>query len=157
LSNCIEWPAMKILKKFPPGILVWFLASASQIFPQDYVDSTTCRACHHRLYDEYLTTPMGSSFYSLEAKPLREDWRVDNKLYHAPSESYFEMLRRGESFFIRRYQVDENGREVHPFELRVTHVIGSGARARTYLHQTLEGRLVELPVSWYSQERRWAM
>jgi Tfp pilus assembly protein PilF len=100
---------------------------------------------------------MGSSFYSLEAKPLREDWGVDNKLYHAPSESFFEMLRRGKSYFIRRYQVDKNGREVHPFELRVTHVMGSGARARTYLHQTPEGRLVELPVSWYSQERRWAM
>ena len=67
------------------------------------------------------------------------------------------MFRRGGSFIVRRYQVDKRGREVHPFELPVTHVMGSGARARTYLHQTPEGRLVELPVSWYSQERRWAM
>jgi predicted CXXCH cytochrome family protein len=35
--------------------------------------------------------------------------------------------------------------------------MGSGARALSYLHQTPEGRLIELPVSWYSQEQRWAM
>lgn len=136
---------------------MWFLVSASETFSHDYVDPTSCRPCHQRLYDDYLTTPMGRSFYSMEARPPGEDWRVNNKLYHAPSESHFEMLRRGASFFIRRYQVDRNGREVNPFELRVTHVMGSGTRARTYLHQTPEGRLVELPVSWYSQENRWAM
>ena len=148
---------LTVLKLFLPAILVWFLASASQAFPQDYLDPTPCRPCHQRLYDEYLATPMGSSFYSVGAKALPEDWSVNNRFYHAPSESHFEMLRRGESFIVRRYQVDKHGREVHPFELPVTHVMGSGARARTYLHQTPEGRLVELPVSWYSQERRWAM
>jgi len=139
-----------------PAILVWFLASAPPAFAQDYVDPVTCKPCHQRLYDEYAATPLGRSFYSAGPKSLLEDWDVNNKFYHAPSESYFEMLRRGESFNIRRYQV-EGGREVNSLELRVTHIMGSGTRARSYLHQTPEGRLIELPVSWYSQEQRWAM
>jgi hypothetical protein len=100
---------------------------------------------------------MGSSFYSVGAKALPEDWSVNNRFYHAPSESHFEMLRRGESLIVRRYQLDQDERQVNSFELPVTHVLGSGIRARSYLHQTPEGRLIELPVSWYSQEQRWAM
>jgi predicted CXXCH cytochrome family protein len=148
---------MTVLGQHLPVILAWLLASSSQIFAQDYLDPTRCRPCHQRIYDEYVTTPMGRSFYSVGAKALPEDWSVNNKFYHAPSESYFEMLHRRESFIIRRYQVDERGRQVNSFELPVTHIMGSGTRARSYLHQTAEGRLVELPVSWYSQEQRWAM
>jgi predicted CXXCH cytochrome family protein len=140
-----------------PAILGWLLASASHAFPQDFLDPTSCRPCHQRIYEEYLATPMGSSFYSVGAKSLPEDWSVNNRFYHALSESHFEMLRRGDKLIIRRYQVDEGGRQVNSFELPVTHVMGSGTRARSYLHQTAEGRLVELPVSWYSQEKRWAM
>ena len=147
---------MAVLGQSVPAILVWFLASAPPAFAQEYVDPATCKPCHQRLYDEYAATPMGRSFCSAGPKSPLEDWDVNNKFYHAPSESYFEMLRRGESFNIRRYQV-EGGREVNSLELRVTHIMGSGTRARSYLHQTPEGRLVELPVSWYSQEQRWAM
>ena len=55
---------------------------------------------------------MGSSFYSVGAKALPEDWSVNNRFYHAPSESHFEMLRRGESLVVRRYQLDKDGRQV---------------------------------------------
>ncbi len=147
---------MTVPSHFLTAIVVWLLAFALQVFPQDYVDPVTCRPCHQRLYDEYLATPMGRSFYSAGSQSLFEDWSVNNKFYHAPSESYFEMLRRGASLNIRRYQV-ESGRQVNSLELQVTHIMGSGTRARSYLHQTAEGRLVELPVSWYSQEQRWAM
>ena len=52
---------------------------------------------------------------------------------------------------------DEQGRQTNSLERQVTHIMGSGVRARSYLHMTPEGRIIELPVSWYSQERRWAM
>ena len=40
----------------------------------------------------------------------------------------------------------------------ITYVIGSGRHARTYLHRSPGGEITELPVSWYTQEkkrRRW--
>jgi len=148
---------MTVPSQFLTAILVCFLAFASRAFPQDYVNPVTCKPCHQRIYDEYLATPMGRSFDSIGPQSLLEDWAVNNKFYHAPSESHLEMLRREEGFFVRRYQVDERGREVNSLALQVTHIMGSGTRARSYLHQTPEGRLIELPVSWYSQEQRWAM
>jgi hypothetical protein len=80
---------MTVLRQRLPAILGWLLASASPAFSQDYLDPTLCRPCHQRLYDEYLATPMGSSFYSVGAKALPEDWSVNNRFYHAPSESHF--------------------------------------------------------------------
>src|SRR5262245_58401317 len=138
-SNATKKQLMTVFRQSIPAILGWLLASASHAFPQDYLDPTLCRPCHQRLYDEYLAPPMASSFYSVGAKALPEDWSVNNRFDHAPSASHFEMLRRGDNLVIRRYQLDENARQVNSFELPVTHVMGSGIRARSYLHQTLEG------------------
>jgi hypothetical protein len=67
------------------------------------------------------------------------------------------MFRRGEGFYVRRYRLNRKGERVEVLERRVTHVMGSGERARSYLHQSADGRIVELPVSCYPQEKRWAM
>ncbi len=131
--------------------LTWLAAAG------EYVDPVTCRSCHREIYDQYAATPMARSFYSPANATVIEDWDRNNRLYHRPSARYYEMTRRDGQFFVRRYQQDENGQQTNVLELRVTHIMGSGMRARTYLHQTAEGRLIELPVSWYSQERRWAM
>ena len=49
-------------------------------------------------------------------------------------------------------------RRVEPaMELTATHVVGSGKHARTYLHRAANGEFTELPLTWYSQERRWAL
>src|SRR4030095_14787905 len=103
--KCAGRPVMTFLRQCPPAIFVWVLVSAPYIFPQDYLDPTLCRPCHQKIYDEYLMTPMGGSFYPVGAKDLTEDWSVNNRFYHAPSESYFEMLRRGDSLVVRRYQL----------------------------------------------------
>ena len=43
-------------------------------------------------------------------------------------------------------------------EMRVDYVIGSGNHARSYLHRTADGHLIEMPVSWYSENGGyWAM
>ena len=43
-------------------------------------------------------------------------------------------------------------------ETRVDYVIGSGNHARSYLHRTADGRLIEMPVSWYTENGGyWAM
>jgi predicted CXXCH cytochrome family protein len=43
------------------------------------------------------------------------------------------------------------------FEVKATHTIGSGKNARSYLNRAPTGELTQLPLSWYTQERRWAM
>src|SRR5205807_3945007 len=61
-------------------------------------------------------------------------------------------------WFQRRQQIGFNGKESNIIERQVDYVIGSGNHGRTYLHRNSEGRLIELPVSWFSENGGyWAM
>ena len=54
--------------------------------------------------------------------------------------------------------IGAEGTNQEALEERVDYIIGSGNQARTYLHRTPAGRLVELPVSWYAEKGGyWAM
>ena len=122
-----------------------------------YVDPVQCRACHSDIYDVYLKTTMGRAFYPPSAGNLIEDWTGKNHFFHEPSKRHYEMTRRDGAFYVRRYLKDGEGREIDVLEREITYVIGSGKRARSYIHQVADGRMIELPVSWYTQEGRWAM
>jgi tetratricopeptide (TPR) repeat protein len=146
-----------IIKPILVGTLLWFAVPDLLGSAPEFVDPVACRACHSAIYQEYAKTPMGRSFYRPRVDEMIEDWELANPFYHVPSANYYEMRRRADNFYIRRYQIDENGRQTNSLERQVTYIMGSGVRARSYLHRTPEGRIIELPVSWYSQERRWAM
>ena len=138
-----------------------FLLSAVSLAADDsaagYVDAAACRSCHADIYDEYRKTTMGRAFYLPDAAETIADWSKNNTYYHEPSRRYYEMTKREGGFFVRRYQKDSRGREVHSLERQITHIMGSGKRALTYVHRSPDGRMIELPVSWYSQEKQWAM
>lgn len=148
------------------GVLVAFLifvgwdvglqASKSDVLPQ-YVDSQICQPCHADLYDSYQQVAMGRSFYHPSVDDVIEDYRTHNHFYHVASDRHYQMIQRGNKFFQRRYQLDSKGQQRNVFEQEVTYIIGSGNHARTYLNLSPKGVLRQLPVSWYSQEQRWAM
>ena len=123
--------------------------------PPGYVEPDACRPCHQALYDRYLGSPMGRSFYSASQAGSIADWD-EATFYHEASDRHYEMFRRGGTLYVRRYRL-EDGERRDILERKVTHVMGSGERALSLLHQTPRGRLFELPVSWYSQEQAWAM
>jgi hypothetical protein len=69
----------------------------------------------------------------------------------------FRVIRREGRVYQQRFERNSEGKEARLFELEVTHAIGSGSHARTYLHSNKAGELIELPLTWYTQERLWAM
>ena len=137
------------------------LAARSQVAPEpstsEYVDPQTCRPCHSDIFDSYQEVAMGRSFYLPSAENVIEDYKVNNHYHHELSNRHYRMLQRDGRFYQRRYQLDAQGREHNVFEMEVTHIIGSGNHARSYLNLDAGGVLRELPVSWYTQEQRWAM
>src|SRR6185295_527944 len=76
---------------------------------------------------------------------------------HAPSRQYFQIARRGDGLVFRRWQQDAAGHEVRVWETGIDWILGSGNHARVYLYRTPDGSLFQLPLAWYSQEKRWAM
>jgi hypothetical protein len=87
-----------------------------------------------------------------------EDYAKRNRLYHRSSGRSYTMIERDGQWFQQRHQIGFEGKTTNAVETRIDYVIGSGNHARSYLHRTDSGRLIEMPVSWYSENGGyWAM
>ncbi|MEM8598552.1 MAG: tetratricopeptide repeat protein [Bacteroidota bacterium] len=96
---------------------------------------------------------MANSFYRLTAENAVEDFggRV---VHHPESGFYYVAYRDGDRFVQEEYRLDERGAKTHRLVRDMVYVVGSGSAARTYLTE-VNGRLFELPLTWYTQAERW--
>jgi predicted CXXCH cytochrome family protein len=120
------------------------------------VPDRICGGCHDDLYTSYQEVGMARSFYRPGAARRGEDFSAP-PYYHAPSHQFLQLVPRGDGLVFRRWQAGKGGEPVHLFEQPVDWVLGSGRHSRTYLYQTPDGALFQLPLAWYAQERRWGM
>jgi hypothetical protein len=114
-----------------------------------YAGDAACAGCHPAIAESFARHPMGRS-----AAPAGQLAALDH--YDASSHNPFEQW--GARFLV----VPRGGRVFHKetrggvaLEEEVAFAIGSGTRGRSYVVDH-GGHLVQSPVSWYSQERRWA-
>ncbi len=100
---------------------------------------------------------MDRSFGVPNAGAPRADFK-NPTVYNKPSEMYYTMFERDGKLFERRYQVGYRGAQTNIVDEQIDYAIGSGNHARTFLHRDKQGRLIELPVTWYSENGGyWAM
>jgi len=131
---------------------------ATQASHSDYVDGAVCASCHRDIAETYSKTGMGRSFSTPTAANVVEDYTHANAVFHQPSGLHYTMVERNGEFFEQRSQAGFDGKETNVMEKRIDYVIGSGNHSRTYLHRAPDGQLIELPVSWYSENHGyWAM
>ena len=116
-----------------------------------YADPATCIHCHGDIAKTYQNTGMGRSFHRATAADRTEAFTAHNTLYNKASDRYYAMAARDGKLFEQRHQVGFDGKETNQDEKQIDYVVGSGNHSHTYLHRTAEGKLVELPVSWYSE------
>jgi hypothetical protein len=87
-----------------------------------------------------------------------EDYKDKNHYSSSLSDTHYAMIIRDSVYYQRRWQVGLNGVETNVEEMKVDYVLGSGDEARSYLHLTSRGTLIELPLGWYSERGGyWAM
>ncbi len=123
-----------------------------------YVDSAACAGCHRRIYETYRQTAMGRSFYRMRPETVVEDFTGNNAYYHQASGRHYTMYKRAGRYYQRRHQIGPGGREWNIVEKEIHFVLGSGNHARTYIHRTASGQLLQLPVGWYAERGGfWAM
>jgi Flp pilus assembly protein TadD len=143
--------ALPIVALAPQG------AGSSTLASRGYVDSKLCSGCHAAIYAAYARTAMGRSFGKPTSLNRVEDY-AKNRFYHAASGTWFEMFARDGEYFQRRYQIGFDGARTNIDETRADYYLGSGNHARSYVHRTSDGRLTELPVTWYAEDGGgWAM
>jgi predicted CXXCH cytochrome family protein len=137
------------------GGLGWYLMS--QRFAgacettSTYTEPKQCQACHAQIHRDYQHVGMARSFRSVGSE------FISGSFYHARSGRHYRILPRDGRLFQRRYELDAKGLEANQFELEITHTIGSGNHARSYFHRLKNGEIIQLPLTWYTQEQSWGM
>jgi tetratricopeptide (TPR) repeat protein len=128
------------------------LPAAQHSSPDNYADPAICSSCHSEIARTYSQTGMGRSFSKVRSGDA--DVTTRGSVYHTASDRHYAMVERDGRLYQRRHQIDFGGRETNVLELEAHYVIGSGNHARTFVHRTASGRLVQLPVSWYAERVR---
>ncbi|SPE41049.1 Tetratricopeptide TPR_2 repeat protein (fragment) [Candidatus Sulfopaludibacter sp. SbA3] len=141
------------------GLPVLWAQTNRGLSPMDgYVDARICATCHNELAVNYARTGMGRSFFRPQAANTIEGYANTPEYYHALSDSHYAMTVRNGQLFQRRWQLDGGGNEINVEEVRIDYVMGSGNHARSYLHRTERGMLIELPLGWYPDKGgEWGM
>lgn len=136
-----------------------FPSRDDQQYANGYVPPQSCIRCHAKIAETYQQTGMGRSFHRVSAQTEAADFKGRNSITHQPSGKRYEMVRQDGAFYLRRSVLNQDpGLEIESFAQSMDYAIGSGNHARTYLHRTADGKLIELPVSWYSDlGGYWAM
>lgn len=115
---------------------------------EGYVDPQRCRPCHTALFDSYKETGMGQSFGIAAAVPALAEF------FHTASNRRYSVEERNGAHYLRRFLPET----ADAIERRIDYVIGSGNHSKTFVHRDSRGRLLELPLSWYSERGGyWAM
>ena len=123
-----------------------------------YVDARVCAGCHRTIADSFRQTGMGRSLYRPTPANTVEDYAGKNSFDHALSDSHYAMISRDGAYYQKRWQTGFDGSETNVEESRIDYVLGSGNHARSYLHRTARGSLIELPLGWYAEKGGyWAM
>ena len=117
----------------------------------EYVDPAQCVKCHQDAAASFAHTGMSRSMSKPTPDNMGEDFASRNTVYNKASGDYYTMIRRGDEYYQRRHQIGFKGNETNVAEERIDYVIGSGDQARSFLHRNAQGMLIELPVTWYTE------
>ena len=135
-------------------VLAFLLATASAA--PGYLDDKQCANCHAGIARSYKQVGMSKAFYRPRPDDAIEDF-AKLPLTHAKSGDRMELRWRDGKLVFRRWQLDDAAHPINVFEQSVDWILGSGHHARTYLYQTPNGEIYQLPIAWYSQTSEWAM
>ncbi len=107
-----------------------------------YVHPRTCEGCHAQIALTYRQTGMARAFHK-----ITPDEVPTSSYTHDKSGLTYQFLTRDGKVYLRR---TESG-DANPLEKEIHYVLGSGNHARSFLHRTPQGRLLEMPVNWYPE------
>jgi tetratricopeptide (TPR) repeat protein len=107
-----------------------------------YVNPRTCEGCHAQIALSYRETGMARGFHKIDIEEVPR-----TSFTHEKSNLNYQFRTKDDKVYLRR--AEPNGDNA--VEKEIHYVLGSGNHARTFLHRTPEGRLLEMPVNWYPE------
>jgi Tfp pilus assembly protein PilF len=117
-----------------------------------FVGDEACFECHEEQYLGYQDHGMARSYYPLTDSNRVE--QVQGVIIRDPrSDLVYTIVEIYGELYQEEYE-ESSGGPVNVLRRRIDFVVGSGTAARTYLTVN-NGRLYQLPLTWYTQKARW--
>lgn len=157
LSRCLLAVSLSELGLFATAEEATLTRDDAPSLPEGYAGEKTCAPCHQQIYESFKQLGMGRSWRSPASAEVVEDFSKNNTFYHAKSGFHYTMLRQNGKLIQKRHLLGSNKQPVDVHEEEVSYIVGSGNHARTYLRHHSNGTITQLPVTWYSQAKRWGM
>ncbi len=118
-----------------------------------FVGDEACFDCHETEYTGYQDHGMARSYYPLTAENRVE--QVSGVVIQDPnSDLVYSIVEIEDQLYQEEYRLGPDGSRENVLRRRMDYVVGSGNAARTYLTDN-NGRLNQLPLTWYTQKGRW--
>jgi tetratricopeptide (TPR) repeat protein len=133
------------------------LSITPSISSQGYLEPGACATCHREIAESYARSAMARSFGRVRPEKTYPELN-GGEFLHTTSEEFFSVYARDGQSYLKRHQIGFDGSVVNVLEKQIDYWFGSGKHARSYISRTKSGELVELPISWYSENGGyWAM
>lgn len=122
---------------------------------EGYVGSETCAQCHADIAETFKTHPMSRSITRVDL--TADDATVpQSETRIAGEKRVYDVEIQGDVMVHHERMFDSDGELIYDQGHAVEYVVGSGRRAKAYLHQ--KGDLLFMsPLNWYSQSQKWDM
>src|SRR5262245_38404998 len=100
---------------------------------------------------------MAQSFGKVQPKSIFPELKAGT-FHHEASDQFFNVYERAGSRYLKRHQLGFNGTPANVLEAPIDYWFGSGNHARSFLSRTKSHELIELPITWYTENGGyWAM
>jgi Flp pilus assembly protein TadD len=132
-------------------------SSKAQVTNTGYLEPHACDACHQEIANSYARTGMARTFGAIRTATDFPELR-GGSFVHAASDQTFTVYSRNGKPHLRRQQVGFDGSVTNTLSTPIDYWFGSGNHARSYISRTKSEKLVELPLTWYRENKGyWAM
>lgn len=122
-----------------------------------YAEPTTCANCHQAIAQSYAQSAMARTFGVVtSAKQFPE--LSGGTFTHAASAQQFTVFSQDNQPHLKRQQNSDDGKIINVFAAPINYWFGSGKHARSYISRINTSELIELPLTWYAEDKgHWAM
>ncbi len=118
-----------------------------------YMGKESCQKCHEDIYNEFVNSGMGHSFYIPGSQPWIENFEKAI-VYDSYSQLYYQPILIDNNLFINEFRLNEKKDTLFSHIWKIDWIVGSGRQTRSYIVEK-NGFLYEAPITWYSQKKMW--
>ncbi len=119
----------------------------------EFVGAETCKSCHAEIYETFMQTGMGESWYHATPEKSAASYGKHAVVHDTLRNFSYFPYWKGDSLFISEFRLKE-GDTVDFRSLPIQYIVGSGQHTNSHIID-VNGYLRQAPITFYTQKGIW--